>query len=213
MSRSVAAVKIVVACLCAALAACSGGANSDEIVELTTTSQAVESTTAPSTTTSPTTTEAPTTTTTEPQTTSTTTAEDLAAEIEAAVLAARSAFVAYAYDPSQANRRHIVDTHTPEHAMSALAFVDDLHETHTVSPAHPDLEAAYVESVTRLGEKTAVAVVCVVSNSIITSIDTGELNEDLSATRYSTTVVRAEGQWINAGDKSLTKFEGVGTCD
>ncbi len=212
MSGSVAAVNIVVACLCAALAACSGGANSDEIVELTTTSPAVESTTAPSSTTSPTTTEAPTTTTTEPQTTSTTTAEDLAAEIEADLQAGRDLESQTLHDPSSFDEQALGRYFSPTAIERLRMRLDGRTQDGTASrPGPTETDIIEVESVSVLESGSALVVFCLSNDAVIYDVNSGEVvNDDAGSIRSSRTVSQIGGTWRTDETTHLESFEAFG---
>ncbi len=212
MSGSVAAVKIVVACLCAALAACSGGANSDEIVELTTTSPAVESTTAPSSTTSSTTTEAPTTTTTEPQTTSTTTAEDLAAEIEADLQAGRDLTTSLAEDPSAADLSELSDWLTDPILTRVMDLIASNSDAGIAWRSGPTMTNEVTVEAVSVVEASGARVVFCLSNDIdVYSAETGNsINSDQVSIRYTAWVERTDDVWKLSDAEAITSFEGFG---
>ncbi len=202
----------VVVLLVGVLVSCSTDPG-DEIVDLTTTSAVETSTSTTAATTSSSTTVVTTTTTTSGPA-DVPSGGDLEA-IEAVVIEGRSSVLAYAYDPNSENLARLERIRTPGRFDVVLASLDRIFEAgNAVRPAEVDEESIEVLSIELLGQSTAIARTCFVTNSVTYEVETDATVDDvISAVLAVYTLVKADGQWLLSVQETLSSVPGARSCD
>jgi len=162
-------------------------------------------TTAPVTTTSSsttTTTTLATTTTTSSTSTTTTQAVDPEAatkqEIADVVVQSRRAYLQNVYNLPPSPTQEFRSFYTEDLIARTASILDDLRNAGLrTKAATPDLESITVGAVEIISNSEAVAVACVVSNSIVYDPTTGAIeNDDLSARLNSYFLIKRDSSWL-----------------
>ncbi len=174
--------------------------------------------TTPTTTTTPT---APTTTTSAATTTTTTTTtevEDPQAttkqEIADTVIRARQAFLEAVYAPAEFDPLQFGVNHTEREITHTSELIQGLVDDHLVGrAADTDLESITVISVQIEGQQHAVAIACVVSNTVIFTEDTDAVvNDTLSAELNAYHLVLVGQTWKVDRIENVSRAEGESSC-